>query len=329
MRHFLLIVSMILFLSACESKRDNIVVNQLTKELSISAFSDSSFFSLIPCMVEYEGDIYISDIIRNDIVVLDSLLLLKKNIASSGRGPEEIISGSYFEISNDTILIGDVGNRRYQLFNINGNHIKSISFQGLNIDRYSSLRFIYNDGILYTTSRDEDEKAIVGIDIEKREIINTFGDKYQFENEFQKIIRNKRNLSLLDNYIISTSNNMPYIEKYDSAGNLLEKYSLLNIAEIKETIQYIETQNYNENQYFILFQDSYLFRDKLYILLSYKTNSDNWMVNNIFEFDVKDKIFLIRKLILPSRIYMSFCVNSEWIYAFNDVEVLIEKIRLN
>ena len=109
MRHFLLIVSMILFLSACESKRDNIVVNQLTKELSISAFSDSSFFLLIPCMVEYEGDIYISDITRNDIVVLDSLLLLKKNIASSGRGPEEIISGSYFEISNDTILIGDAG----------------------------------------------------------------------------------------------------------------------------------------------------------------------------------------------------------------------------
>lgn len=317
-------------LGSCNNEpKTNIKEKYLEKTSFITELSDSSFFSSITCMIEDDNLIYVGDQYRSNILTMDDDLKLINVMGEAGRGPSNILSTCCFTISGDTLIIDDEGNYRFQFFTKKGDYIGSVLKKPEMHLHLGSDRFAYNNVKLFYSSINPDY-SVSEINTNIGEVVNRLSPVIDFGSNRRNTVRNKRNIFLAKEGIIVTSDNIPIIEKYDMSGTLLEKYDLTQIEEIKTTIDFINDQNYPENSYFRSFYDSYLYGNTLYILLSYKDSDSisSWNVNKIYAFDIKKEIKPLIKYILPGKLYGVFCVNKDYIYAFNSKDISIEKFKL-
>jgi len=219
----------------------------------------------------------------------------------------------YFYVNNDTIVTCDLDNKKY-LFQISNQFIKSIKFQD-NFSKYNR-RFIFKNNNLIISNKGESALLKININDFTQQI--SFGKQYEFKNSKQKRIRNQRFILDCANTIITISDNLPFIEKYDYTGNLIEKYDYSTIQQLSKDINYTINQKNDTNSYYTLAYDAYTYNNKIYILLA--SYQGEFHINKIIEFSNMDSIKPTKILQLPDRIYSNICIEDKNIYAFNYIK---------
>jgi DNA-binding beta-propeller fold protein YncE len=113
-------------------KRNNVeVYNPATGEL-ISTFGQAELETPSSIMIDSQGNIYVSDSGSNTIYVYDSSYQLLKNIGERGREAHQLRGPSNALLSPDEteLFVLDRLNKRVQVFDIEGNWLRSVTFEG-------------------------------------------------------------------------------------------------------------------------------------------------------------------------------------------------------
>lgn len=323
MRYIIFIIA-VFIATSCSTSNESIAFKHLKPDLLINVFSDSSFFSDIECLSSYKDQILAADFKRDQIFILDTNMKLINTIGNDGDSVNNLYLIRHFAISNDSILVKDGGNNRFQLFSMAGKCLGSIPISE-NFPRYSQ-RFLFQNGLM--TSYANDSHALVTININDVKQTIFFGERYEFNDHQQNEIRNQRAVFSYEGCKFCVSDNLPFIEKYDNNNNLLEKYDYSNISIIREELQYRLKNKIKSNAYDVLAYDTYLNENKIYILCALKQRNV-FTVNTVIEFDVFPNVNPSRIFILPQNsIYKSICVYKDKIYAFSHLDNTLQRFEI-
>lgn len=329
--YILLLVCMLCF--SCKNTRLKEEVSVLTPDLQIAELSDSTFFSNINCMVEYQGDIYASLHQRTQIIRLDKDLNLKNTIGRPGRGPGEFIFTDKFFVVDDIVWAGNPGVRAMMKFSIDGNF--------LGVERKTKNRYALNvrlgseDGIMYFTMVDEDKKtSLAALDLNKdgSDAYRQFGPFVDFGSTTKNQNQNSKHVFLTRDHIFAVPISIPVIEKYDrNTLELLETYDMTTYLPIKENYKAVieDPEQKAPNTSYSLVNDAYLHNGILYLICAGMAERNGKMERiGIMAFDTSGSIRYIKRYAfeeVPARI----CVTDEYLYAAAFRGGVIERYPLN
>ena len=198
--------------------QSNLVVDKF-----ITEYPDSSFFSNIDCMQYYEGNIYILDVERRDIMILDTIFNKISLIGQGGRGTKELTVPVSFHIKDDITYIFDGGTASIKKFQ-NCQFIDNIT-----VPSGTPGRFCISDSSIFIS--DSNEKGVI-LDINKN---NTKSFCYYGEIEHigdinYSFMVNQRNLFYQDSFLVSIPEALPFIEQYDAiTKKIINKFDLSKI----------------------------------------------------------------------------------------------------
>ncbi len=87
-----------------------------TKMLASSAFNKN-------------GDIFLSDLFSNNIKVINSSGKFKSHFGKTGKGPGDLDGPFSLDFVNNTLVVYELGNRRFSVFNADGTFISHLKFK--------------------------------------------------------------------------------------------------------------------------------------------------------------------------------------------------------
>ncbi len=159
-------------------------------------------------------------------------------------------------------------------------------------------------------------------------LIDHFGKISEIELKQQNYHKNKRHVFSYKSYIISVSDNIPIIEKYDLSGKLIEQFDYSKVPLVKSRIDFIQTNIENENSYYLLLNDAYLESNKLYVLLC--TNEHNNINSNkVMAIHLSSDSMAIKKIYnLGVGWYSTICIVDDCLWAFSLTENSLTKFSL-
>jgi len=321
MKYLMLIAFMALFFSCNENVK--IAEKKLTVDIEIDALSDSTFFKQMLSLVFNDGKLYCAEESRSQILVLDENLKLINAIGNLGQGPEDILYASFITVFKDTVIIKG-GNQRMQLFHSDGKFIGSEK-TCYETCFWPYCRFVYKNNIFIGDARDSDTYAHVKCSPDLG-AVKYFGERYKFPDPVQEKIRNNRYLLDGGDYLISVSDNVPIIEKYDyETGRLLSIFDLSKIEPIKTRMKEADAVNKN-NSYLCYVLDCNIFNDKVYLLCNMTT--DRYYANTVVVLDCIDDFKVDSKYSLPSNSYRSIAINDKYLYAFASAICKLQRFKL-
>lgn len=311
------ILTIIIFATGCVSVDNNIPEKKLLSDIQIEMYSDSSFFSDIRCMQFANDKVFVLDVKRKDIAVLDTSMNIKNYVGRAGQGPEELASPLSFYVNFDTVNVLDAG---FGIKKFVDNRFNA----SLKLHSALDKRFVVND-VGHCFIPDISELGVFyKIDESSKSVIYS-GKTNGTDNSFlpQKtinantILYDKKNLFCVPEAI-------PIIEKFNALT--MKHESTINISSIPfidNNLKYIKSQA-NDGGYYVLFVDAYLHNNMIYILCN--TLDENFRTNTIVCVDISEmKVTHIYKL--PGKIYYSFCVSDEYIFAFEKQINTIQRFR--
>ena len=97
---------------------------------------------------------------------------------------------------------------------------------------------------------------------------------------------------------------------------------------MKENLAYEKSQPYDPRSYYVFISDVYTMNGKLYLLCAELKDRDKggFRVNKILSLKTESKLQLDAIYVLPGKIYTSFCVTPDYIFATNYSNERIEKL---
>ena len=305
-------------LTACsQAPKTQIEYVELFSDKTMQQLSDSSFFNHVACISEYEGDIYMSDQKRCQIFRLDSNLNLLRTIGMEGHGPQDFGYIENFVIHQDTIFVGDVTKMRILRFSTDG------QFCGAeNPDEKIPLnyRFTMDDNhIYYTRNEGIPDKSMVDYCRDSTaNKLRRFGQATDFGHPHKTKRQNARHVHLYNNTLVTVPTSIPVIEIYDLKGNTLRSADIAGIPIVKD--MYYKMTNdrriaESPNMAYQIFLDSYVYRDRLYILSSVY-NNERLDHSSLLEFDLSNGgAEWVRQYDFPDWV-VKCCVTDDYIYGF-------------
>ena len=316
------LIFMLLFCFSCKQTPNKIEVISFVPDLEIDMLSDSTFFRNINCMVEYDGDIYISMDQRMQVARMDKDLNMQNTIGNLGRGPNEFIFINNFFVANNIVWIGDVGKQAYLKFSPEG---EFISVDEKSKNRYTlDTRFWIEDTKVYYSQPDlVNEMSLALLDLDKKDGDNffRFGAIEKFESPTKTEVQNQRHVFVNNSHIITVPRGIPVIERYDKSSlKLVETFDVRTIPEIDEWYNYA-TGNFDlsdPRSAFIMIFDAYLNDGLLYVLyltpqsLLNKTPKE-FIGALVFDVD-GDKIEYVKRYTFGSDALHKICVTDDYIY---------------
>jgi hypothetical protein len=316
---FLLLTGLLFF---CQCKKIEYKEYVCKVDLQTEMFPDSSFFSDIRCMQYSEGNIYTLDVGRRDIVTFSEDFTNMRIIGNPGSGPEELTAPGKFYVLHDTVYIMDFGYGSIKTYTDN----KFLSTNKLS--GVSDKRFFYAyDKFYIPFVTDSSIFEVVNKDILKNNM-NQYGGKItEFADE--TFIHNERNL-LYDNkdFFYAVSDNLIQIEKYDlKTLKFVSDFDLSTIPIIEKNLKYIASQPQKINSVYVPIVDSYLVNGALYLLCA--DLEPPVKSNQLIKITLYPQIEVSAIYTLPGRIYLSFCVSPDYIFAFDKSGGTIDRIKLS
>ena len=295
----------------------------LTKDTAIIQLSDSSFFADVRSLY-FDKFLYLTDYNRDQIIILDYNGTFVKSIGRKGKGPGEFLGASHIYVHDDTIYVANDSKRCFELYDFN-KYLKTVQLPP-EIILYADFRFFLKEGNLYLTSPSE-QNGFVSVKINSN-LIDHFGKISEIELKQQNYHKKKRHVFSYKNYIISVSDNIPIIEKYDLSGKLIEQFDYSKVPLVKSRIDFIQTNIENENSYYLLLNDAYLESDKLYVLLC--TNEHNNINSNkVMAIHLSSDSMAIKKIYnLGVGWYSTICIVDDCLWAFSLTENSLTKFSL-
>lgn len=307
-------------LCSCQNSKKKYTKHQCRTDLHIDEFPDSSFFSDIRNMQYFDGRIYILDVNRRDIVSLDENFENMKIIGSPGPGPRELNVPMKFYLWKDTVFVFDQARGVKSFYQ--SDFIRQYNFQGISENRF----FLTESRFYIPSSTDSTIFAVINKDIDNE--IQYAGKIIQFDSKKETIMHNEKDLLYeKGDFFYAISDNITEVDKYDlHTLNLVSKFDLSDIPIVKNNLNYIQSQQKNSNSYYILFSDSYISDNSLYVMcvgLRKPVSS-----NHLVKIKLEPTPQITNIYVLPGRIYDSFCMSPNYIFAFNKLRNSIERIKI-
>lgn len=321
MKVYIVIFIVFTALSAC-IKENKISKERLSIINTMKDSSDILFSSKVNRMLLYNNKIYCIDKYLQQVLVIDKNLRLRNIIGEKGEGPYNFISINGIYISSKGIYILDAGNACMFLYTKSDSLIRIHNFS--TIDRIiPEFKFIIDNDTSFSISTFDNKNAFSSTNFATKN--NHFwGERFQFRTGIENRIRNGKNLLKIKNFTISISDNIPLIEIYDTATkNKIKEFDYSNITFISKQI---DNESNNPHSYFVLCQDVYSDKNNLYILISEKKDN-TFYTNLLLKFELKNNFELAKISRLPGKIYSTFCVSNDTIYAYNLLNAKIEVLK--
>lgn len=314
-----------LLFSSCREK-DVVPIVELHPQKSIEVLSDSSLFSKVRRMKAYQGDIFITEVGRGQILRLDADLNLKNTIGGKGNGPTEMVEMEGLDISGDTIAVFDVGNARIQFYDLSGKHLGAMPFRDLPIGNKWDLSFCAGE-IVCNNSRIALDSAFVRMSVKDTSDKAFFGRLDRFDSEMQTYIRNGHFFFEDGEWLWAVSDNLPFLDRYDRFGNHVERYDFSQLPVIKDAIAYVQIQQKKTNSYATLINGACFDseRKRMYLLCNSWIEGE-FFRNRILVLDLSSgKIQPECVWKLPDDVYRTMCLVGNKLYVFNGSRCLIER----
>jgi hypothetical protein len=311
-----------LFLYGCRSPKEK-TPKTYQVEAQIDEFPDSSFFSNIRMMNYVNGNLYVYDEQRGDIVEIDENFERMKTIGRHGEAPDELTNVQSFNLYRDTVYVVDLGGTSIKKY-YDGEFVGNFHIPFSHEHRFS----IYNSEIFLPTYTDT--TTFLRIPLKNVGYQTPMGSAKQEQSQKRTRILNLRHiLSDEKGYLFLVSRNYPFIEQYDTNGRYLRTIDLSSIPVVKANIAYAESLPYQENSLYLPLCDCYLKNGYIYLLYSSRNKQGgDYKVKTIIRLSTGEK-FDYEIYLLPHNFYSSICVSDTHLFAARDVDdATIEKIRL-
>lgn len=312
------VILLISCISLMQCTHEKLTTHYLVESKKIDLIDDTLLFKDIRCLTFYNNRLYFTNPIYDQVVSLNKNLDLEKTFGEKGNGPNELLDIDQFTITDSLISVLNVSNRRINIFSVSGEPLIETSISN-SIHFDTSYRFCFVDSSIVGSS-DVAEAPLSKYNIYTSEQ-TLFGKTYQFPTPKQTSIRNNRFTSKIDDGFIVVSNNLPFIEIYNSDNNFEQvvQYNYSDIIEVHNSIRAIESANdKTDNSYRHLCEDIYVTNRYLYILLIDYTNND-FNVNQIIKFKIRPVIEPVSIYKLPGKYFKTFCISEEdgIVYAYH------------
>lgn len=291
----------------------------LASDRMINQLSDSSFFNSVLCILDYDGDIYLSDTKRCQIFRLDTALNLVATIGKEGHGPKEFGYVEQFVVCRDTIFAGDITKQRILRFSTDGAFCGEEALKEL---IPLNQRIGMNpDHIYYLNTVGDKSGTSVLADYDRRsEQLNWFGRITDFGYPGKTRLQNRRNVHCWNGHLVVVPLSIPSIEIYDAKSRALEQS--VDISQIP-LVQAMYQKGVNNRQIaespsggYAIFFDSYLCGDALYVLCNVDLEGSELDHSAMLEFDLsKGGAEWVRRYDFPDWV-CRFCVTDDYIYGF-------------
>lgn len=275
---------------------------------SIEEYPDSSFFSSIKCMEYNNGNLYVLDEKRGDIVKLDSTLTTMEYVCRHGEAPYETVMPLTFNVQNDTTYIVDLGTRSMKKYS-DGHLCDNFPLSNANANRFS-----LNESFIFLSAT-TDSTCYLKIPLRTPTVQTPMGMIVKESTQKRTIMLNEKHVFYNKGYIYTVSGNYPYIDKYTVDGRHIKTFDISNIPVLNSALEYVKSQFYQENSYYIFIMDAYLSNDFIYLLCSSGAASKDYHVNTILKLNIDEDMKLSDTYILPHIYYSSFCVSDSYIFA--------------
>lgn len=111
--------------------RDNIEVYDPANGALLAVFGEGLVEMPTAITLDGSGKIYVTDSRRDRVQVFDTAYSLLRTIGSGGSGDDTLTFPMDAEVINEEILVADQGGDRVQVFDLNGNWLRSFTFDGV------------------------------------------------------------------------------------------------------------------------------------------------------------------------------------------------------
>jgi hypothetical protein len=172
------------------------------------------------------GNIFVTDIGANRILKFDSSGNFLQAFGQMGQGPGDLLRPYEFFVTKDDILIvGELGNMRFQFFDTQGKYLKSFKrFKGY-------LSWAMNDeGLIFAVAglayvKNLDQAHLIEVLSQEGEVLYSFGKPLNFK--YQPHLYNRANLAInKKGELLVAFEYLPIVRKYSQKGKLLAEYRI-------------------------------------------------------------------------------------------------------
>jgi len=172
------------------------------------------------------GNIFVTDIGADRILKFDSSGNFLQTFGQRGQGPGDLSRPYEFFVTKDDILIvGELGNRRFQFFTTQGKYVKNFKiFKGY-------LSWAMNDeGLIFTVAsltlvKNPQQAHLIEVLSQEGEVLYSFGKPINFK--YRPHIYNRANLAInKKGEVLVAFEYLPIVRKYSQKGKLLAEYRI-------------------------------------------------------------------------------------------------------
>lgn len=314
---FLFIIVIVLISCQNDKRKELKLLNPID---SVGILPDSSYLSTVYSMLFYDKKLFISDYRNQRIIELSKNNKKIYTYGRYGHGPGELITSGFIFINGDSLYVMDEFNIRINIYNIKKKKfLKNYVFSKYGI---RNSNFIVKDNIIFLST------PYLNYPISKfygNKLIKSFG-KWVYNNGLLHRGRSIRRIFLLrEKYILAIPESEPFFEIYDLDGNLLYETKLNDIQFIKQRYKLSEIEykkDVKNRKSILIINDAFLLKDKLYLLLIHKNNSQKEIQSNILCVLKIDNNFTISKvdyfqLSNNLNYFTAICTDTNNIFAYS------------
>lgn len=314
----------ILLLESCVDDKNIVPRIDLSLHSDFTEYPDSSFFKDITCMSVDDGKLYMLDVSRGDVAMWNRNDNSFLTFGGIGQGPREVANPKTFFMQKGKVAIMDNGSQSLKIYDERG------GVEMVDIPASNEWRFFMEKDTVYSTCVYKDALFVKSAKQWKREDNEKgllFGGSIFniTESKWMNRIRNNRHLVKGNGCFYAICPSYPILEKYELRTNeLIASYDLSGMDIIRENLKYVESQKQASNTISFYLIDAYFYKEKLYVLCT--TWKNGFEKNKLLVLDEELSPLGIYKL--PGKVYSSFCLDDEFIYAMNYGRCAVEMFEV-
>ena len=261
----------------------------LKAEDVVEAIDGDRFLEKANAMQQFGNVLYLSGKGYPSIFALDSNFQVIRTIGRLGKGPDEFSSAPFsFHVSGNRIYSYNSDSKRIQVFSREGDYLRSIPLDPKHYIWYEGLSVDKRGNLYVTPYLSQNPYSIVKLD-SSGTILETFGDLLETSySELQNRQMSSRTIISVNNdYLITTGDHVPVIERYSLEGELLQSLDLSDSPYFSERLEFAEEYYANSGGRGIasMLSATDAFDSRLYVIPIEGVPGKSLRVNRILELD--------------------------------------------
>lgn len=314
---YLLAIACIFFIAVVSCSNHEIVI-QKRCILKMSDYPDTSFIGDIRCLQYHDGQLFLLDINRRSVLIMNDDFSSFQSVSMGGRGPGELLDPFSFTVSGDSIYVMDFGPNAMKTF-VGGRFIGEKSFPFMIRDQ----RFVKSGGVFYFPYRDP-KASVISTSLEGPHSV--FLESERHSNDAKTVTMNSCNVLAYRENLIIIPDALPWVKIVGKDGKVLRTLDLAQSALYKRNVAFAHRADKEDKSCYVLNRDACVVGEDLLILIP--CYDEGYECNRIISVDLNSGHQTKEMMLLQGTDYTSFCSDGARLYVFNGSENQIEVYEL-